>query len=221
MTNLNISSFRYFGFDESPIGGNSVGLVLSCTETRDERLVQQHSFLNKAADYLQLIRKGHTACAPSLQDMYRNGLDHYSWIRSNQGRSFCRQRAAHASIAELLIASRVDPQEMVVYIDEFFPPERTQELLQDYLQRHYQFDLPRANIHVIADADRTVPLVNFADILAYRIAANFRAQQNGFSSPGKKIPARDLFDEPLVSKDSRVSTLPEDGRVVLAELLSA
>ncbi|MAG61118.1 hypothetical protein CL619_04995 [archaeon] len=221
MAYLNLNKFHYFGFDESPIGGNSSGLVLACTETDDSRLIEKRTNLLKAADYIHLIREGEEIVVPSLFNMGLNGLSSYSWIRSNRGRSFCRQRAAHASIAQLLMESEVDPRRMVVYIDEFFPPEYTKELLVEYMQRFYGVNLPRPNIQVIPGADRSIPLVNFADILAYRIAASFRRTQNCYTGPGQRLPMVELFSEQIVASDQRVSTVAEEGRETLAFLLSA
>jgi hypothetical protein len=221
MSYTHIGDFHYFGFDESPIGGNSSGLVLACTETRNEKLVLGDNDFLKAADYLRLLKQRANVIVPGLDLMVAEGLGGYSWVRSNRGRKFCRQRAAHASIAQLLVESGVEAQKMVVYIDEFFPPERTQELLIDYLKRNYGINLPKENVNVVPNGDREIRLVNFADILAYRIAASFRSKQNGYRRSGKDLPALDPFSGTLDISSGRVETLGEEGRGVLELLLSA
>ena len=110
MSYLNLQKFRYFGFDESPIGGNSSGLVLACTETTDKSLVSFGGRFRKSADHLHLLRRKKLTLIPTLETMKNRGLDLYSWARSNRGRRFCRQRAAHASIVNLLVKSGISPQ---------------------------------------------------------------------------------------------------------------
>ncbi len=220
MSNLNIGKFHYFGFDESPIGGNSSGLILAYAHTLDRKLVEKGNNYHKAKDYLEFSRRGLGIISPTLEMMHSRGLDEYSWMRSNKGTKFCRQRAAHASIGRLLLQSQVRPQEMVVYIDAFFPEDHTKELLKEYL-KFFDYDLPIEQIHVIPGGDREIELVNFADILAYRIAASFRKMQNGYLGEWQTaLPALDPFLGDLDITARRVLTVQPKGRIILEGLLS-
>ncbi|MBT4445644.1 hypothetical protein HOA92_00375 [archaeon] len=219
MSNLNLSEFHYFGFDESPIGGNSSGLVLTYAHSTNDDLVRRGGNFHKAKDYLDFSKKSVEVFVPTLESMQSRGLASYSWMRSNQGRKFCRQRAAHASIGRLLLQSDVEASKMVVYIDAFFPKQETQALVCDYL-RFYGFDLPKEQIHVIAGGDKEVELINFADILAYRIAAGFRRKQNDYLYQGEpSLPSLDPFSGEINASLRRVSTVANEGRRVLENCL--
>lgn len=231
MTYLNINKFTYLAIDESPIGGNCSNLVIVGAESNKSFLAQnKNQFLPKAADYLNRKRRdqiieGHIdqknpLYYPKLEELINQGLDRFSWIRANSGKNFSRQEFAHASIAELVLCGNYEPQKLVLLIDSFFNTSSTKKILHEYL-KHNNFPIPIENIECHEGGDRYIPLINFADLLAFRIGNYFRRIQKQYSSDKKKPPVFNLGLFQLPVENHRIPSVEQKKRKLLKRILKA
>jgi len=170
--------FTYLGIDETTFGlSRSRNIILVAAETLDERLAMDHgiSSLKKTADYLN------DACIsdydetlpiadffPSINELYENGLNNFHWMRCNGGR-FNRAAITHAGIAHLITCNNYEPKKTVVHIDTFNQnTNQSKSILLTYLKES-GFNMPKENIHFWCSGDKCVPIINYADILAFHI----------------------------------------------------
>jgi hypothetical protein len=231
MTYFNTNKFTYLAIDESPIGGNCSNLIIVGAESNNSFLAQdKNQFLPKAADYLKrkkenqltgkLTNQKNPLYYPKLEELISQGLDGFSWIRANHGRKFSRQEFAHASIAELALTGNYEPQKLVLLIDSFFNTSSTKQILHEYL-KHNNFPIPIENIECHDGGDRYIPLINFADLLAFRIGNHFRSIQKQYSSDKKNPPVFDLDLFQLPVEDHRIPSIEQKKRNLLKRILKA
>ena len=224
MVYLNKIDFTYLAIDESPIGGDCSNLVIVGAESKNKFLVKKSDILiPKAGDYVndknsKIIEN--PLYYPKLEDLMKQGLDNFSWIRANHGQSFSRQLFAHASIGEIILSNNYQPQKTVLLIDTFFPSYDTKYLLHEYLKRN-DFNLPIQNIECHDGGDQSIPLINFADLLAFRIGNHFRKMQREYSPWRKDPPVKELNLYRLPIKEKRIRSVSYEGRKIFSEILKA
>lgn len=170
----------YLGVDETSVGIIKGGFIVTVAETTNPALSKPVPLSNlmKAKDYLrqekiyrsdrQIINYKNMPKFPSLNKMKEQGLNNFYWTRANNGR-FSRQLVEHASIAHVVASNGYNPKSTVIMIDAFYGRnEMSVHLIQEYLKAQ-GFDIPRQNILIEGGGDKTIPIINFADLLSFQI----------------------------------------------------
>lgn len=224
-----MTRFTYLGIDETSLSIGNGGLIIVACESTNSSLVRSCGYqsLRKARDYLreaEAYTKGGDVCPdkipefPSLDEMRVCGLDHFHWMRASYGGRFKRQQIEHASIAHVVTSNGYNPQRTVLLIDAFHAkPYETVYLIREYLRLH-GFLIPQQNIECHGQGDRSVPLINYADLLAFQIGLLLNKKYSQFEAASLKTvlePTEIPFDQ------HRVKPLEEKGRKVLERILKA
>ncbi|MFH1174307.1 MAG: hypothetical protein V1725_04185 [archaeon] len=217
-------TFTYIGIDESTLrsGTNSLTVVAAVTEDKTLTKSKGYAALPKARDHLTEFY-AHMSAGSSLETAPRlprpdemKGLQTYHWMRANEGR-FSRQLIEHAAIAHLVTVNGYDSQKTVLFIDMFYLKEYvSKQLIKEYLHA-LNFKIPLQNIELHAGGDKSIPLINYADLLAFQIGmhVNKKYQQRW------KIPLTFPFTEQEVPYDERRVKIPlgEQGRTLLERIV--
>lgn len=160
-------TFYHLGIDETTLGMRGGNLVTLLAQTRDESLIQDHfNSLKKAKDYITQA-KGPVKF-PSLTELRDNGLDTFYWTRVHGGRFRCRE-LQHASIAKVVMANGYTPKNIVLHLDAFESRhDRTIYIIKEMLNQQ-GFAIQSDQIKVWGGGDRSIPIINYADLLAAQI----------------------------------------------------
>tara|TARA_Y100000310_G_scaffold159115_1_gene158580 strand:+ start:4269 stop:4919 length:651 start_codon:yes stop_codon:yes gene_type:complete len=214
-----VTDFNYVGIDETTLAVGNGGLIIVAAYTANKELTRQCQ-LEKAGDLLKKrvenSGKDLMLLFPTLVEMYSTGLDGFYWMRANKGR-FNRQEIEHASIAHLVANQGFDPKKTVLLIDNFYGNGyKTEELIFNYLQRQ-GFRIPRKNIECHAGGDSNLPIINYADLLAFQITVGIRRKYDHFFPNATKFPI-EINEIPF--NEARVKELTESDRIKLELLLS-
>lgn len=179
MNYISKNKIKYLGVDEHSPPFLRGGFIVAIAETTEKKLTEESSTpLKKAKDYL--IEANHLTadkriksyknmpCFPSIDEFKNQGLENFYWMRANNGR-FSRQLVEHASIAHVIASNGYKPSSTVILIDAFYGKnDMSIYLIQEYLKTK-NFNIPRENIKMIGGGDKSIPIINFADILAFQI----------------------------------------------------
>lgn len=196
-------NFTHIGLDETGLSLGNKGSILVGAVTTNPALAKPQTGrpLKKAKDYLRKAgiktERGlqHAPpvlpAFPSLEEMLAAGLE--EWMRVRTNGTLPRPLIEHASIAYLVQSNGFRPERTVLHIDAFFPyHDETRRLIAAYLHRQ-GFPLPERNIEVVGWGDQCVPIINYADLLAFLIGLemNHRYARAGkdplFQVRGRKI----------------------------------
>lgn len=211
-----MKKFTYLGIDETTLGiGKGSSIVVSC-ESQDERLIQEGDYC-KAKDYLvEAAALQEAVRFPSISSFKQQGMNNFHWSRVNQGRTFSRQVIQYASIANIVVFNGYKPESTVIYIDNFDREDRTQDILTEYLAK-LDFKINKNNIIPVRGGDKNTPLINFADILAFRIGLFLNDKYSNQRPDGlEKLD----FDSLRVDFDeNRIKTVDKQGRSVLEQIM--
>ncbi len=178
-------SYTYIGIDETCLSIGNGGLIVAAAITKNPHLAQTSGYrsLKKSKDILYQAKALSTTGGldptkippfPPLEEMQSCGLENFAWMRSRYGGRFSRQEIEHASIAHLL--SNLEPQlnlsRTVILIDAFHGrPHETVDLICNYLARSGH-KMPKNHIECHGEGDRSIPIINYADILAFQIGVS-------------------------------------------------
>jgi hypothetical protein len=156
----------YLGIDESSMSLGR-GLIVVAAETENQELIRSQ-YLDKAADLLtSALAEGRKPVFPSFEEMKYSGLKTFYWTRAKGGR-FSRQDIQHAAITNTVTHNGYIPEKTVLMIDTYSQHPDSVEFLQDCLHRS-DFKIPLSNIQCIDGGDRTIPIINYADLIAFQI----------------------------------------------------
>jgi hypothetical protein len=214
-----VSNFNYVGIDETSLAIGS-GLIIVGAYSDNDALTRNCN-LEKAGDLLKKVVANRrledqlTSLFPSLVEMYSTGLDGFTWMRANKGR-FNRQEIQHAAIAHMIASNNFKPQRTVLLIDNYYGNGfKTEELIFEYLNR-LDFKIPRKNIECHAGGDRSIPLINYADLIAFQITVDIKRRYAQYFPNAINFP---ISIQEIPYDENRVHQLTEEHRVKLEEVL--
>ena len=151
--------------------------------------------------------------------MTKDGLEDYHWIRARLG-GYNRQVLEHAAIAHVIAGNGYRPESTVVLIDAFYADhEKTKFFIREYLHRK-GFKIPYKNIEVVGWGDQTVPVINYADILAFQIGLmlNLRYRHHDPHAPRFEIALSEISGQEFANKRTELGL---DPRHTLEDVLDA
>ena len=209
----------YVGIDESGLSIGKGGLIIVAAETKNPALAVSVGTgrLEKGRDLMRKVNQGSDLYKErgglhSLMMMETCGLDDYHWIRARGGFAN-RQEREHAAIASLVNWHGYDPKRTVLLIDAYAGAEHTIDQITDF------FDCcgvvwPREHIEIHPGGDQSVPIINFADILALQIVEAMRAVHQRYFPDAIVLPL--LTPEMFHTFDDK-RTEPEEELITLME----
>lgn len=166
--------YDFLGIDETSLNIGKGSSLVVVAETKNKNLTKDLGLvLNKSKDLLEnFIKNNQEPQFPSLDELLSCGLTNYHWMRCSGGR-FSRQELQHATIAHMIQVNGYKPQTTLVQIDAFYgaQDDKSKYLICEYLRKK-GFNLPEKNIEIIGQADKRIPIVNYADLLAFQIGVN-------------------------------------------------
>ncbi len=168
-----LHAWYYLGADATTLGIGSNSSLVVLTASGDKRLTSPSLLsLRKAGNYV--CEEGLKADLPRLEEMLENGLSHYSWSRARGG-SLPRSLIEHAALGNLVYtfigSNRIDPRYIQLYVDSIDGRDHfTRYLLSSYLGCR-GIQLGDTQITIYKKCDTMVPLVNYADLLAFQIGS--------------------------------------------------
>jgi hypothetical protein len=213
----------YIGIDESTMQIGNPSLVLVLTATTNPSLAKDLGYgsLAKAKDLLEERTKALHAQSmdhfPGLDELTTCGLQEYKWMRLRYGAQ-CRQLIEHAAIGHLVSMNGFNPQRTVLMIDAFYrDQERTREFIVTYLKRR-DFPLPKSHIEIYEQGDQSVPIINYADLLAFQIGCRIHNQHHKYFPERKPLPVKKTR---IAFKQNRLlAPLTAEEREIFRELIA-
>ena len=195
--------FYHLGIDETSLNIGKQSSLVVVAETKNGNLTHDVGYrLDKAKDILEKAKiEKKPAEFPKLEELLCNGLTQFYWMRCKGGR-FSRQELQHAIIAHMIQINGYKPHNTSVQIDAFYgaQDDKSRYLIREYLL-HKGFNLPLNNIEIIGQGDKKIPIINYADILAFQIGASLGENNKkritydlGLMTSGKE----EIFDEQRV-----------------------
>ncbi len=191
----------YLGFDESSLSIGNGGLIVVGVVTHNPELARcgKWNSLPKARDLLdETVAHSSRRVFPSLAELKETGLDSFSWLRVRSGR-LTRQEMEHAVIAYLVKEQATEPEGTIVMIDAYDQPTRTVDRIAGYLDM-MSFPIPPKNIQVHEGGDRSVPIINYADVIALMIVERIERTYEQFFERSYIHP---IAGEPLLFENHR------------------
>ena len=226
-----MKDFIFLGVDETSLGLQNNGLIVAVAESYNPSTIQyqNHGSLKKARNYLQdaeaflknsnfYIDYDKIPTLPSYDSLVDKGLSDFYWGRFTSGR-FPRQLLEHMSIAHLISRKIYDPQSTVVLIDSFHcKRSMSRHLLYESFQS-LDFKIPFENIELCDSGDISVPLINFADLLAFQVGLAMNDKYKKYNSNPLFLP----LDSMLVDwSEKRVKEPITNGeRDLLEDMIAA
>jgi hypothetical protein len=176
-----VTRISYIGIDETTLGIGSDSALVVAAETTNSLLRQDCGFgsLEKARDYLVQGKS-----FPTIEEM--PGLEMFHWTRVRGGR-FPKLILEHAGIAHLVASNGYRPASTVLLIDRFHAHDSESHfLIKEYLHAH-GFPIPDKNIELIGGADKRIPIVNYADLIAFQIGLQLEERYQQFHTKKTKF----------------------------------
>jgi hypothetical protein len=198
----------YIGIDETRLGFNSSTVITAAfTQNPDLVSIVSDCSLLKSKDFLKIAERDNTDLNfPSYKNMRRNGLMSYRWMRINKGRFKNIQEIQHSYIAFMISSLNFEPENVFVYIDAFENNLQKSKFLIKEILHLNDYLIPEKNIDICGLGDKQVPIINYADLLAFEVGLdNF----NKFSDKQIVFP-ENLNSVPIIS--NRVCGLPLEFR---------
>lgn len=172
--------YNFIGIDETGLGIGKDSIIVVATSTYDTALTKDVGYrkLKKSKDilvaseaYNREKNRLHYENFPAFMtfnEMRENGLDNFYWTRARGGR-FPLQLIEHLSIAHVVHTNGFNPNNTVLYIDAFHGNYDESKYIISESLKHDGFKIPKEQINIVPDGDRSVPLINYADLLAFQI----------------------------------------------------
>jgi len=225
------NNFTYIGIDETGMKTSTKSngaLFIVAAETNKKKLTYSYDWgtLKKAKDILNNIEqylehggdpKAHYAPRfPKLEYFTKKGLTNFHWTRASYGR-FNRQEIEHLGIANILTSNGYNPKKTVLMIDAFHTNISVSKyVIRGYLKR-LDFNIPDKNIIICSGGDKSVPIINIADILAFQLKLHHEKKHKEFLPETKEFLIKP--NEIPYDKHRIASNLDEDDRNTLARIL--
>jgi hypothetical protein len=194
MTYINSDRPIYIGIDETRLGFNSSTVItVAFTQNPDLVSIVSNCSLLKAKDFLKLANENNSNLNfPSYKSMRRNGLMSYRWMRINKGRFNNIQEIQHSYIAYMISSLNFNPKNVFVYIDAFENNLAKSKFLIKEVLHLNDYLLPEKNIDICGLGDKQIPIINYADLLAFEVGLDnfnkFSDKQISFPDSLNKIP---------------------------------
>jgi len=209
-------NFTYLGIDESTLSVGNTSLIVVAAETNDKKLIKPASGLEKAGRILHRVEGGEEIGIPfpTLGQMKDEGLADFHWTRASRGR-FTRQQIEHAAIAHLIARNGYQPERTLLLIDTYSKPAETAHLIKECLHQ-WDFPIDEKNIQCHEAGDELIPIINYADMLAFQIGVNINKRYRQYFPHAVDFPieTREIpFDE------RRVITAGSEERDTLDEAI--
>ena len=190
----------HLGIDETSLHIGKDSSLVVVAETKNGNLTHDLGhILEKSKDILDKAKRTNTTPHfPLLEELMASGLTHYHWMRCRGGR-FSRQELQHAAIAHMIQLNGYKPQKTHVQIDAFYgaQDDKSKYLICEYLRKK-GFNMSEKNIDIIPQGDKRVPIVNYADVLAFQIGVGLGNQNKeyiDFDIGVKSSGIEEKFDE--------------------------
>ncbi|MGM5482842.1 MAG: hypothetical protein ACQESF_05245 [Nanobdellota archaeon] len=193
-------TYTYLGIDETSLGIGKDSIIVVAASTYNSALTKNQGYrkLEKSKDILvrakaynridRQLKSDNIPFFTSLDEMKDNGLNNFYWTRARGGR-FPLQMIEHLSIAHVVHTNGFDPKRTVLYIDAFHGNyEESKYIISESLKRD-GFNIPKKQINIVPDGDRSVPIVNYADLLAFQIGFSMNERYRPFHQDRVKIDA--------------------------------
>ncbi len=176
-------AYTYIGIDETCLSIGHGGLIVTAAITNNHSLASSRGYrsLEKSKD---ILRKAQALSItggldpkkippfPPLDEMHSCGLDNFAWMRARYGGRFSRQEIEHASIAHLVSNLNIKAKNTILLIDSFHGrTHETVDIICNYLNRS-GIKLPKNQVECHGEGDRSIPIINYADILAFQIGVS-------------------------------------------------
>lgn len=218
---MKTNKITYLGIDETSLGiGNNSSIVVA-TETQNPTLIKDMGIksLQKSKDLLrESVLLNSPPKFPSYKQMQKAGVKNFHWTRAKGGR-FSLKKLQHATIAHVVQINGYKPQSTVIYIDAFYANyQKSQYLIHEYLCRR-NFKIPLQNIIICGSGDQCIPIINYADILAFQIGLNLNEIHKKHNPGHIPFPFKPLeipFDEQRI-----MIPLDQKGREMLEDVLKS
>ena len=184
----------YIGIDETRLGFNSSTVITAAfTQNPDLVSIVSDCSLLKSKDFLKIAEKNKTDLNfPSYKSMRKSGLMSYRWMRINKGRFKNIQEIQHSYIAFMISSLNFDPQNVFVYIDAFENNLQKSKFLIKEILHLNNYLIPDENIDICGLGDKQVPIINYADLLAFEVGLDnfnkFSDKQISFPETLNKVP---------------------------------
>lgn len=190
--------YNYVGIDETSlgIGKNSIIVVAATTYNASLITKTENYEINKSKDILvaakaynrnnKQLTYENLPEFKSLEYMKSQGLNNFYWTRARGGR-FPIQLIEHLSIAHVVNTNGFDSKKTVLFIDAFHGNhDDSQYIIWESLKSD-GFKIPREQINIIPNGDRTIPLINYADLLAFQIGLSMNERYREYHPERIKI----------------------------------
>ena len=229
-----MTKITYLGIDETSLGIGSDSIILVAAETENPDLCKSAGYLalKKSKDYLraanayiesenrdnQGIRPSKVPNLPNISEMKANGLKTFHWTRARGGR-FPRQLIEHAGIAHVVATNGYNPSSTVLLIDVFYANlDKSRFLIKEYLHAR-GFKIPSQNIELWGSGDKTIPIINYADLLAFQVGLYLNEKYRRCFPERLKFP---LKPSEIPYDEQRVMVpLESNSRDILEKLVSS
>lgn len=212
-------NFYFLGIDETSLNIGKGSSLVVVAETKNKKLTKNLDYLlEKSKDILQKAKHTQTTpIFPTLDEMRKEGLSNYYWMRCSGGR-FSRQELQHAIIAHMIQINGYKPNNIQVQIDAFYgaQDEKSKYLICEYLRRK-NFNLSEKNIEIVGQGDKRVPIINYADLLAFQIGLSLGSDNKKFIGFDIGVDSKyhqEVFDEKRV-----MSPLDGSGRDLFEDVM--
>ncbi len=173
-------TWSYVGLDECGASGmqqSSSRLIVvgAKTDHRHLTVYRGYDWLSKAAEYLHKDQP-----LPTISDLLHGGLGDFAWMGMSSI-EFRRSELECGMIAHIVRALCTDAQHTVVHIDSFGNEQQTTEIVVETLHRR-GFSIPYSQVQAHGKGDERMELINYADLLASRIALSLSCDSPYFST---------------------------------------
>ncbi|MFW6014702.1 MAG: hypothetical protein ACOCQG_05990 [Candidatus Nanoarchaeia archaeon] len=187
--------YNYLGIDETSLGIGRDSVIVVAASTFNKALTEYAGYraLKKSKDILveakaynraqKSFKYNQMPAFLSFEEMKQNGLDNFYWTRAKGGR-FPRQLIEHLSIAHVVHTNGFDPDKTVLFIDAFHGNADESKYIISESLKWDGFNIPREQINIIPDGDRSIQLINYADLLAFQIGLSMNEKYREYH-PGR------------------------------------
>ncbi len=218
-----LTKITFLGIDETSLGIGQDSNIVVAVESQNESLIKDrgHNSLKKSKDILrEAALIGKPPEFPNYSQIQSEGVTNFHWTRARGGR-FSLKELQHASIAHIIQVNGYKPKSTVIYLDAFYANyPKSQYLIHEYLHRR-GFKIPFNHINIVGNGDRCVPLINYADLLAFQIGLNLNEQYKEFHK--EKITFDMTLEDSEVEFDEKRVMIPLDNkaRETLEEVIAS
>jgi hypothetical protein len=231
--------FDYYGIDETTLGLDNGNLIVVMAKGSNpmsgidygyNSLKKSKDYFNEAVDYYKKVdsedfkfktleEEVNVPKFPDLDYLKELGLDSFCWMRSNKGRYFSRQEFEHAAIANMILKSNVNPNKSVFLIDTFYGKYHNgKDIIIEYLKEN-NYKISENQIEFHDGGDRSVPIINCADILAFHVGLYLNSIKKKYNQLDIPMPFKHSKNIDYVKTRIDSNTLSKKERILLEKIL--